>query len=158
MLDPDYIDPEFDNLVKTGPPMKGLDPSADIPTLRAHLLNLKRSMTSENADAESKTVREEDRQITMRDGAEITVRIHSPQKPPADGSPIFVMYHGGGFILGGLDNETLLCRKWATEFGGVTVNVDYRLAPEHVFPTAVHDAYDALKWVWLARNVYGKRR
>ena len=32
-------------------------------------------------------------------------------------------------------------------FGGVAINVDYRLSPEHAFPTAVHDAYDALKWV-----------
>ena len=43
----------------------------------------------------------------------------------------------------------LLCRKWVEEFGGVTINVDYRLAPEYAFPTAVYDAYDALKWVLL---------
>ena len=89
---------------------------------------------------------EEDRQIPVRDGSSITVRIHSPKSPPKDGSPVFVVYHGGGFVLGGLDNEALLCRKF-TELGGVAVNVDYRLAPEYPFPTPVNDAYDALKWV-----------
>lgn len=70
----------------------------------------------------------------------------SPKSPAEDGSPGLVLYHGGGFSLGGLDNETSLCRKW-TELGGIAVNVDYRLAPEHKFPVAVEDAYDALAWV-----------
>lgn len=95
----------------------------------------------------NKAVDEEDRQIPMRDGTSITVRIHKPTTPPAGGSPVFVVYHGGGFTIGGLDDETLLCRDWAEHFGGVAVNVDYRLAPEHPFPVPVHDAYDALKWV-----------
>jgi len=147
MLDPNYIDPELDQLLKNGPALKGLDASTDIPTLREHLASLKRSLTSANSGEENMAVKENDQLITMRDGASITVRIHGPVKAPADGCPVFVMYHGGGFCLGGLDNETLLCRKWVTDFGGVTFNVDYRLAPEHVFPTAVTDSYDALKWV-----------
>lgn len=88
---------------------------------------------------------EEDRDIPVRDGSSITIRIHSPKTPPRGGSPIFVVYHGGGYCLGGLDNEAVLCRKF-TELGGVAVNVGYRLAPEFPFPTPVNDAYDALKW------------
>ena len=82
----------------------------------------------------------------MRDGASITIRIHKPTTPPAGGSPVFVVYHGGGFTIGGLNDETILCRQWVEHFGGVAVNVDYRLAPEHPFPVPIHDAYDALKW------------
>jgi acetyl esterase/lipase len=89
---------------------------------------------------------EEDRQIPMRDGALITVRIHSPKDPQEGGSPVFVVYHGGGYVLGDLDSEAILCRQWV-ELGGVAVNVDYRMAPEHPFPVPVHDAFDALKWV-----------
>jgi acetyl esterase/lipase len=61
--------------------------------------------------------------------------------------PVLVMLHGGGWCLGGLDNEALLCQKWSEDFGGLAFNVDYRLAPEHVFPVAVHDAYDSVSWV-----------
>jgi acetyl esterase/lipase len=67
-------------------------------------------------------------------------------RAPAGGSPVFVVYHGGGFVFGDLDSETILCRQWV-ELGGVAVNVDYRLAPENPFPGPIHDAFDALKWV-----------
>jgi acetyl esterase/lipase len=65
---------------------------------------------------------------------------------PEDGCPIFVVYHGGGFVLGDLDDEATLCRNF-TQLGGIAVNVDYRLAPEHPFPVPIEDAFDALKWV-----------
>ncbi len=92
---------------------------------------------------------EVDYQIQVRDGNNITIRIHKPKARPEDGCPIFVVYHGGGFCLGGLDSEALLCRNF-TKLGGIAVNVDYRLAPEHPFPIPILDAYDALKWVCIA--------
>lgn len=95
---------------------------------------------------------EEDRNIPVRDGSIITIRIHSPSEPPARGSPLVVNYHGGGFILGDLDSSTDFCRSLVTAFNVVVVNVvvvnvDYRLAPEHPFPTPINDAWDALQWV-----------
>lgn len=123
-----------------------MDANTDIPALRKRLADAKQALTASSSTAEG-SVLEEDRQIPMRDGTSITVRIYRSKTPQKSGAPVFVMYHGGGFCLGGLENETLLCRKWVEEFGGVTVNVDYRLAPEHTFPTAVHDSFDALKWV-----------
>lgn len=116
----------------------------NVPKLREILLKRKiKWVASKTKDEE--TYIEEDIQIPVRDGITIGVRIHKPATPPADGSPIFVMYHGGGFCVGGVDNETLLLRRWA-QLGGVAVNVDYRLAPEHQFPIPANDAYDALKW------------
>lgn len=138
---------------KSGQP-KGLDATTNIVELRAALLAAKKELTSANTSAGEPTYVEEDRKIPTRDGSSILVRIHSPKKPAKDGSPIFVVYHGGGFTLGGLDNETVLCRKF-TELGGVAVNVDYRLAPENPFPVPVNDAYDALKWVWYCSAVVG---
>jgi acetyl esterase/lipase len=102
-------------------------------------------MTGVNSTGEVSYV-EEDRKISVRDGSSIAVRIHKPKTPPKDGSPIFVVYHGGGFALSGLDNEALLYSNF-TELGGVAVNVDCRLAPEHPFPVGIEDAYDALIWV-----------
>jgi acetyl esterase/lipase len=91
----------------------------------------------------------ENSRAPMRDGTTIAVRIHKPRTVPPNGSPGLVMFHGGGFCLGDLDNETELCRRW-TDMGGVAINVDYRLAPEFPFPLPVYDAYDALKWVCCA--------
>ncbi|TAQ90325.1 hypothetical protein B7494_g1347 [Chlorociboria aeruginascens] len=134
-------------LLKDAPPARGLDGASDIFKLREHLAAMKKALTAANTKSSASAYSEEDREIPMRDGQYITVRIHRPQSEsePAEGCPGLVMFHGGGFCLGGLDNETALCRMW-TDLGGIAVNVDYRLAPENPFPAPVHDAYDALTW------------
>ncbi|KAG4025255.1 hypothetical protein MFRU_062g00080 [Monilinia fructicola] len=140
------INPELEELLKTTNPGRRLDANTDVAELRQRLLETKREQVAANtALLKEPSFIEEDRQISVRDGSSITVRIHRPKSPPSGGSPVFVVYHGGGFCLGGLENETVLCRQW-TELGGVAVNVDYRLAPEHPFPTGINDAFDALKW------------
>ncbi len=126
--------------------MEALNPDVDIYKLREVLLQAKQEMNSQAQSDEAPWYDEEDRQIPVRDGCSITVRIHKPKILPEDGCPIFVVYHGGGFCLGTLDNENLLCRNF-TKLGGIAVNVDYRLAPDHPFPVPCEDAYDALKWV-----------
>lgn len=92
-------------------------------------------------------VSERDFDIPMRDGATITIRTYSPKKVSEAGSPLFVVYHGGGHAIGSLDTEAGLCQTWSEKFAGVAVNVGYRLAPQHPFPTGVNDNFDALKWV-----------
>jgi len=89
----------------------------------------------------------EDRQIPTRDGSKITVRIYTPHKEVQGGHPLLVIFHGGGFCIGGLETEEVNSRLYCEELGFVVVNVDYRLAPEHPFPTPVNDAWDAVKWV-----------
>jgi acetyl esterase/lipase len=90
---------------------------------------------------------EEDFHVTGRDGYKILVRLHKPKGPPPSGSPLIVVYHGGGYCLGDLSNEEINCRNFAREFGAVCLNVDYRLGPEHKFPAAIEDSWDVLKWV-----------
>lgn len=133
-----------------------MDPDTDIPALRKRLADAKKALTKSASTGESLVI-EEDVQIPMRDGEHIAVRIYRAKGSTKGGAPIFVMYHGGGFCLGDLNNEVLLCRKWVEEFGGVTVDVDYRLAPEHVFPVAVEDSYDALKWVGCLATMQRRR-
>lgn len=53
----------------------------------------------------------------------------------------------GGWVLGGLNSEAAWCRSVCNNTGIVVVDVDYRLAPEFIFPTAVYDSWDALQWV-----------
>ncbi|MFZ3035192.1 MAG: alpha/beta hydrolase [Parvibaculum sp.] len=88
----------------------------------------------------------EDRSIPGPDG-EIPVRIYTPVAAGSDALPVLVYYHGGGWVIGDLDTHDALCRTLANEACCKVVAVDYRLAPEHVFPAAVDDCYAALKWV-----------
>ena len=60
---------------------------------------------------------------------------------------VIVYYHGGGWVIGDLDQFDALARRLADRTGCAVVLVDYRLAPEHRFPAAVEDAWTALQWV-----------
>lgn len=62
------------------------------------------------------------------------------------GAPMMVNYHGGGFIRGRSDRDELFCRRLACTFQCVVADVDYALAPDHPFPTAVHQARAAALW------------
>ncbi len=85
-----------------------------------------------------------DRTIPGPDG-EIAIRAY---RPSAEASlPVLVYYHGGGWVIGDLDTHDHACRDLAAGSGCLVVSVDYRLAPEHVFPAAVDDSYAALEWV-----------
>jgi acetyl esterase len=73
----------------------------------------------------------------------IPARVYSPA-PDAPG--VVVYYHGGGWVFGSVDDWDASVRALTVASGCDVVSVDYRLAPEHVFPAAVDDAYDALVW------------
>lgn len=86
----------------------------------------------------------ENRQIPVHEG-EITVRIYTPE---GEGPfPLFVYYHGGGWVLGNLETSDAGCRLLAENTKRVVVSVDYRLAPEFKYPVPVEDSYAALCWV-----------
>ena len=70
-------------------------------------------------------------------------RVYSPS---ADAPGLVIYYHGGGWVVGSLDGWDSSVRALAAASGCDVVSVDYRLAPEHVFPAAADDAYDALVW------------
>ena len=59
---------------------------------------------------------------------------------------MIVYYHGGGWVLGTVDQFDALGRRLAARTGCAVVLVDYRLAPEHRYPAAVEDAWTALEW------------
>jgi acetyl esterase len=74
----------------------------------------------------------------------IPVRVYTP---PGDGPhPALVYFHGGGWVLCGLDTHDATCRELAVGAGCVVVSVDYRLAPEAKFPAAPEDCYAATVW------------
>lgn len=77
-------------------------------------------------------------------GGEIPVRIYTPKG--AGPFPITMMFHGGGWVIGDLDTADSQSREVAQGSESIVVSVDYRLAPEHVFPAAADDCYAATAW------------
>ena len=74
----------------------------------------------------------------------VRVRIYTPAPMPSRGVLLYV--HGGGLILGTVENYDARCSAWAANTGCTVVSVDYRLAPEHPFPAAHDDVMTALAW------------
>ncbi|MDF2679404.1 MAG: esterase [Brevibacillus sp.] len=87
----------------------------------------------------------EDRMIPVDADTHIPVRIYTPEGQGP--FPLFVYYHGGGWVIGDIQMTDASCRLIANRTGRVVVSVAYRLAPEHPFPTPVNDSYSALQWV-----------
>lgn len=82
--------------------------------------------------------------IIPNEAHNIPIRIYSP---PGDGPfGIVVNFHGGGWVLGSLDQDEYLCQLLA-KAGFIIVSVDYRLAPEAPFPKPFDDCYTATRWV-----------
>ena len=83
--------------------------------------------------------------VPTRDGS-VAVRVY--QHRPTDRLLGAVTYfHGGGWVVGSLESADAVCRFIARYLRVVVVSVDYRRAPEHPYPAAVHDAIDAYRWV-----------
>jgi acetyl esterase len=77
---------------------------------------------------------------------EVPFRVYRPAGGDALRGGI-VYLHGGGFMLGDLDSSDTIAWGLAEESGAVVLSVDYRLAPEHPYPTAFDDAWDVLQLV-----------
>jgi acetyl esterase len=93
------------------------------------------------------------------DGNSIPLRIYRKNQDEgiADGAlrPILLWIHGGGCLLGEAKVDDNTCKKLVLLNDFLVINVDYRLAPEHIFPTAVHDVHAALQWIRRHGREYG---
>ena len=89
-------------------------------------------------------LRTEDFAIPTRDGYALPLRLYAPDSAAP---PVLLYFHGGGFTIGSIATHDLLCRRLSHQSHCAVLSVDYRLAPEHRFPTAVDDAWDALQWL-----------
>ena len=61
--------------------------------------------------------------------------------------PLTIFFHGGGWVIGDLDTHDVVCRQLANEGQFDVLAIDYRMGPEHRFPTAINDAIDSINWV-----------
>lgn len=121
--------------------------SANLPPLDAMSIEeMRRRMRAINEGGETESVGGvTDLSIEGRDSVSIPLRIYEPGT--SGPHPVVVFYHGGGWVVGDLETHDNICRSIVNESGCIVVAVDYRRAPEHPFPAAVEDSYDALEWV-----------
>jgi len=83
--------------------------------------------------------------LPTRDGASLPAQLWVPHSAGDGPWPVLLYFHGGGFTIGSVATHTSLCCHLAHLGQCAVVSVDYRLAPEHPYPTAVHDAWDSLQ-------------
>ncbi len=99
-----------------------------------------------------KLPRVQDLSIPTRDGQALPARLYAPAQ---DHLPVLLYFHGGGFTIGSVSTHDALCRHLSHLAHCAVLSVDYRLAPEHKFPTAANDAWDALQWLAAQAGALG---
>jgi acetyl esterase len=87
----------------------------------------------------------EDRKIDSR-GGPLPIRIYTPKTETDEPLPLLVYFHGGGWLYSGIEATDRFARLVANEAKAVVVSVDYRLAPEHLWPASNDDGEDAFLW------------
>ena len=114
---------------------------------RAHLDALVHLMPI--PDAIPDLVDEKDVLVPATDGFSIPVTVYSPVHPRTDvlekGLPVIILMHEGGWILGDRKDEEMNARLFVRDLDCIVLNVEYRLGPEHPFPTGILDCYRVLQ-------------
>lgn len=127
-------------------PEEGIINWEDLPGTRKMLAGLFEQVTADVPDSENVT--KEDRRVPgPEEGApEVPVRVYRPAENSGT-LPGILWSHGGGYVIGSVEEDDFLCQHIAETVGCVVVSVGYRLAPEHPFPAPLEDCYAALKWM-----------
>lgn len=113
------------------------------PLTRAGLADVRRSIIDATPDEVGPGPRLDVVEDIDADG--VPVRLY---RDGADADrPVLLFAHGGGWVMGNLDTHDGLCRHLAAGTGWAVLAVDYRLAPEHPHPAALHDVERSLAWV-----------
>ena len=145
-MNKDRFDPEVYEFYK--PALEGAGFAApftvaDIPALREdevirHAANTKPYEIAEKYD-----------ELISRSSAEpLPVRIYVPEsvRNSDHPAPMILYFHGGGWVMGSVEDHDPLCGKLADACSSVVISVEYRLAPEYPFPAAIEDAVSAAEW------------
>lgn len=138
------LDPEVENLLELGR-KAGRPPFEDLTPAQARDAYAASWDVLQPPAAEVGSVR--DVAIPGK-GGELRLRIYRGIGTQAgEALPCMVFLHGGGWVIGSLESHDRICRRLANKARICVVAVDYRLAPEHRYPSAVDDCVTALEWV-----------
>jgi len=87
----------------------------------------------------------DDRKIDGR-GGPLPIRIYTPETDTPEPLPLLVYFHGGGWLYSGIEATDRFARLLANEAQAIVISVEYRLAPEHLWPASNDDGEDAFLW------------
>jgi acetyl esterase/lipase len=141
----EQLDPELRVGVEKMPTDRPLD-LTKIPAARAKMKKMVDALLASLPAVEG--VATQDHFVPGAEGdAAVRVRVYRPNDQPSQ-LPALYWIHGGGYVMGDVDQDDRLMMQLVKRIGCVAVSVDYRLAPEHPFPTPVEDCYAGLKWLF----------
>ncbi|POX40818.1 alpha/beta hydrolase, partial [Streptomyces sp. Ru72] len=111
-------------------------------------LLLGRMMSRVNKDLRFTDVPKRTEALRVETGAgPVTCTVYRPPTTSAAPAPVYVNFHGGGFVIARPEQDDHICRYVAATAGCVVINVDYAVAPQRRFPVPVTQAYDVTAWV-----------
>jgi acetyl esterase/lipase len=148
----DQLDPELRVVVEKLPTDRPLDLN-EIPAARVKMKKMVTAMLANLPAVEGVTSQDQFAPGSQGDPA-VRVRVYRPNDQPSR-LPALFWIHGGGYVMGDIEQDDRLMKQLVKRIGCVAVSVDYRLAPEHPFPSPVEDCYAGLKWLFAHADKLG---
>ncbi len=148
----DQLDPELRAVVEKLPTDRPLDLNK-IPAARVKMNKMVTALLAGLPAVEGVTSQDHFAPGFQDDPA-VRVRVYRPNDQP-NKLPALYWIHGGGYVMGDIEQDDRLMKQLVKRIGCVTVSVDYRLAPEHPFPAPVEDCYAGLKWLFRHAGEFG---
>jgi len=141
----EQMDPELRLVVEKMPTDRPMDLN-QLPKARAGMKKMVTALLAGLPPVEGVTTKDELAPGPKGDPA-VRVRVYRPIEQPSK-LPALLWIHGGGYVMGDIEQDDRLMKQLVKRIGCVAVSVDYRLAPENPFPAPVEDCYAALKWLF----------
>jgi acetyl esterase/lipase len=134
------LDPEIAEVFPHLPPLD----LTDIPTARTTMMNM--LAEAQAGIQRSQNVVYSDHQAPGLNGApQVRVRLYRPADQPGQ-LPCLYWIHGGGHVLGQIEQDDLMMEHIVEAVGCAAVSVEWRRPPEHPFPAPMDDCYAGLTW------------
>ncbi|KAF6639258.1 alpha/beta hydrolase [Pantoea agglomerans] len=125
--------------------LKALNSGSGKPIEQLSVKDARAVLTGAQKGAELPPAQISQKIITVQ-GKPLTLTIVKPEHASST-LPVFMFFHGGGWVLGDFPTHERLVRDMVNASGAAAVFVNYQPSPEAHFPVAITQAYEATKWV-----------
>jgi acetyl esterase/lipase len=148
----DQLDPELKAVVAKLPTDRPLDLNK-LPAARATMKKMVAALLAGLPPVDG-VVSQDEFGPSAQGNPAVRVRVYRPNDQPGK-LPALLWIHGGGYVMGDIEQDDRLMKQLVRRIDCVAVSVDYRVAPEHPFPAPVEDCYAALKWLFAHTGELG---